>query len=205
MHSKRPVQRAIDVQIELCKGVELRGTAYRNDYGDGATTHTLDGRLTGADGTTYRFSGTLRGVRFEPIERRGRPKNEGRDVALYFAFRWFRSAGQSEPLARKAVQALWEGNGWKGCSQDTHLNALIRNGKKSVHGMSLLTVVTEVAPGGAVLAMPPAAFIEMTPYQRMAASGHGWIWAFGKECAQFARIEFDAPLDDEPTGRSMDR
>lgn len=194
MQSRRPVSRAIDVLIELSKGVELRGTAYRNDYGDGANTHALDGRLSGPDGTLYRFSGTLSRVRFEPIERRGRPKNEGRDVALYFAFRWFCSAGLLKPQARKGVQSLWEGNGWKGCSEDTHLNALIRKGKKAVHGLSMLMHVTEAALGGAVLALPPAAFKEMTPYQRMAANGRGWIWVFGKERAQFARIEFDAPL-----------
>lgn len=206
MHKKAPIQRAIKMLFEPSEGVALRGTIYSNDYKDGATTHPFTGRLLGRDGVEYSVRGILSGVCFEPIERRGRPKNEGRDVALYFAFRWFRSAGHSEPLARKAVQSLWEENGWKGCSEYTHLNALIRKGKGIAHGLSVLAFVDEVAPGGAVLAMPPEAFKEAMPNQRIAVSGSGWIWAFGKECAQFARIEFDVPLSkDGLTGGSVGR
>ena len=198
MHSKRPVQRAIDVQIELCKGVELRGTAYRNDYGDGATTHTLDGRLTGADGTTYRFLGTLRGVRFEKIETRGATKKTGRNLALYFAFRLFQAGGMSKPNARKEVQEMWDKKGWKGVAQDTQRDDLIRKGEKAAKGLRVFAFVFEDS-GGAVFALPHAANQTATNVS-IDLKGNGWIWFLGMECAEYGHIEYSAPVETDGEG-----
>lgn len=193
MQSRRPVSRAIDVLIELSKDVELRGTAYRNDYGDGATTHILDGRLTGADGCTYRFSAELKGVLFKKIETRGAKRKTGRNLALYFAFRLFLGCGVGRPEARRKVQALWEEKGWKGVAQDTQRDTLIRNGATVAKGFSVLTCVGEKPFEGAVVALKHAAF-QITANERMAASGEGWFWSSGMECAKFGHIEFSSPL-----------
>lgn len=180
--------------MELCKGVALQGTAYTNDYGDGATTHTLDGRLKGLDGTLYRFWATLMGVRFEKIETRGATKKTGRNIALYFAFQLFLKYGMGEPDARKKVQALWDEKGWKGVAQDTQLNDLIRKGKGAAKSFRTFTFAGENSTVGAVIALPHAAS-QTAANGRIELNGDGWIWSLGMECAEYGRIEYSSPME----------
>lgn len=203
MNQKRPIQRAIEMIFEPVQGVALRGEIYSNDYGDGDTCHQFEGRLTSSDGTVFKVSGSLNGVRFRKIEQRGMPSKEGRDVALHFALQWFQKTGSTPSEARENVLLLWGAKGWQGCSEDAHLRRLLKNGKKATQGLSVLFSVGEDESSGSVVALPPASFNNLSQDQCIEARGQGWIWTFGTESAEYGDIELSTPLDhDELTGKS---
>ena len=193
---KKPTRRTIGLTLRLSElNLALSGSVYVNDYGDGATKHAIDGRLTDQKGVVYALSANLSGVKVLPIERRGRPRNLGRDIALWMAFRWFQCLPRSESVARKNVIDLWESNCWAGVSEDTHLNKKLRAAKKHMkkNKLSVLCHVCTDSLDGIVVAMDESAF-DVAPFQHMHGDGRGWFWRYGEKEASFGVIRFNASL-----------
>ena len=201
---RTPVQRAILFQAAVSGDAsrQISGTLYANDFGDGATTHSLDGYLTDWRGVERRFSGRLDGVQFVSPETRGAPKKTGRDVALHLAYMWFLGrakrlmVAKPENSARENVMQLWMDKGFRGVSEETHLRRHLRTGVRAAHGLSLLRFeVSGPNADGAVIPAPTDAFtIEQ---ERIAINGKGWFWRHGMEIAVYGNHSAIAPLKNE--------
>ena len=190
MTPKKPIQRSIEILIQpRGSGDGLKGMFYTNDFGDGAAEHPLDGHLTDSQGVTRRFFGRLSGVQFVPVETRGAPEKVARDVALYLAYQWFfgNALRDGKPwpkrIAKQGVLDLWAGRGFKGASEETHLNKRVKQGGKTVHGLSLMRYVCAgVSPDGAVIAAHEDVF-DCRPGEYIGINGPGWFWQYGMETA----------------------
>lgn len=200
MKLKKPIDRAIDVFIgRQGEAQELRGTFYARDFGDQSTEHVLEGHLTDSRGQTRRFFGQLSGLQFVSRETRGAPKKTGRDVALYLAYMWFLGAVKlrvtgAEREAREQVMELWAKDGFVGATEETHLRKRLSEGRKVVHGLSLLHYVcTSNAPDGAMVAAPAKAF-DLQMGVRIGINGPGWFWRYGMEEAVYSNHSAVAPL-----------
>lgn len=201
---KTPIQRAVHVQVFATGDTSpsLAGMMHGIDFGDGATTHRLEGYLTDSRGVERRFLAQLDGVQFVTVETRGAPKKTGRDVALHLAYLLFLgrakrnargSMVRAESMARESVMRLWAERCYRGVSEETHLNTLKRRGRRVTCGLSFLRFEADDGDvGSTVIALPESAFV--LEQQRISLNGKGWLWQHGMETAVYGTLSLVIPV-----------
>lgn len=159
IHAKAPEIRTFQLALnhagcERALGFEIHAV----DLGDGGSTHGWSGRVTAADGRTWRAAGTLSGVRFLPIVRkRGRPPKEARDMAVCLAHEWFLGrevAKDGSNLKRAAAKAkglvldLWRDRRWQGVSESAHVAEKVRKQRSALKAMKASLLLYACHEGG---------------------------------------------------------
>lgn len=196
MRPRTPIQQAIQVVIGSPQtGRVLKGILYANDFGDGATSHYLEGYLSDPQGLRGKVSGHLSGIQFVPRKTRGAPKKTGRNVALFLAYQWFIFLAVSRGESRvptsvvQEVMGLWEQAGFKGATEETHLRKLIKAGAEEINGYRILRQDT-TADGTArgVMVAAPEDTVSLLPDGHIRLNGPGWMWCYGEEMAAYGQL-----------------
>lgn len=196
MRRSNPIQRAIQVVIASPeRGREVMGILYANDFGDGATRHSVEGYLTGPQGVQWKASGHLSGIQFEPMPSKGAPKKIGRNVALFLAYQWFffpavlLGETRMPAVVLRWVMDLWQNRGFKGVTEETHVRKLVKAGAECMSGYRLLRQETTIdgKPSGVVFAVPQGTF-SVLPDGQIGLHGPGWMWRYGEEEAVYGRL-----------------
>ncbi len=196
MRRSNPIQRAIQVVIASPeRGREVSGILYANDFGDGATRHSVEGYLNGPQDVQWKASGHLSGIQFEPMPSKGAPKKIDRNVAFFLAYQWFffpavfLGKTRMPAVVLREVMELWQSRGYKGATEETHARKLVKEGADGMSEYRILRQETTLdgKPSGVMFAMPPATFTQLHD-GHLSLCGPGWMWRYGEEKAVYGRL-----------------